>query len=224
VSESGTRTSALVDLVASRIGQAGGRGGTTLSAVVAVLLSLGMLVIRVHDGAGAFFDGIVARAVTVHLVLAALPLSLAVARMGRTWPGEAGLLGLTRQAGFSDDDVAALVPAAAMRVAGRRCALVCAPVALLAVVVTMPEQALAGRRLLVATLLVLLGVLASAGLVGGAAVLARLTRTRATLSLFAVLVVPWAIAMVVPVVPPFASLPGVYGEIRDRILASADAK
>lgn len=194
-----------------------------LSVVVSALLSAGMVVLRLHDGPGAFFDGVVARAVTVHLVLAALPLAVGVARVGRTWPGEAGTLGLTRQAGFSDEDVAALVPAAAMRVAGRRCALACAPVAVLAVVFTLPEQGMAGRRLLVAILLVLLGVLSSAGLAGGAAVLARWARARATLSLFALIALPWAIAMVVPVVPPFASIPGVYGEIRDRILASADA-
>ena len=215
------RLAALQALIGERLARSGGRVGMVFSSLATVMLASAMPILRYADGPGAFLEGVVARGVTAHLVLVSLPFALAVARLGKTWPSEPGLVALAAQRGFTEGDVADLVPGAAMRVAARRAALACAPLVVLAVVLALPDGSAAFRRLVATTLLVLLGALSAAGLAALGSLFAARARRVAGLALASVVVIPWVVALTVSAVPSYASLPGAYDAVRAQILVAS---
>ena len=212
---------ALQELIGTRVARAGGRIGMVFSSLTTAALACAVPILRFEDGPTAFLEGVVTRGVTAHLVFVAFPFALAVARLGRTWPSEPGVVALAAQRGFSEGDVAALVLGATMRVAARRAALTCAPLALVAVVFTLPDGSALFRRLIATSLLVLLGALSSAGLAALATLFAARVRRAASLALTSVVVLPWLLVLTVSSVPPYASLPGAYDALRALIVDAA---
>ena len=210
----------LSSLLRARLARASGMLSVPLASVVTVMLVLGLLLVRMVDGPSAFVSGVVARAVTVHLVLVAQPFAYAVARLGATWPAEPGLVALARLRGWDDGDVARRVPLAALRVAVGRILAPCLVVAVLAALASLPDVGLAAQRLAVGLALVGIGIASAAGLASLAALLARVTRRWARLLLVVVLVGPWMLARI-PGVPREASPFGAYTSARDALLRSA---
>jgi hypothetical protein len=175
---------------------------------VAGLLGAAMVVVRVADGPAAFLEGVVARGASSQLLLASIPLAWGLSRSGPA-PVSEGVMALAELRGFTRSEVDRRALLVALR---RAIVLVLPPVAALALeacLLSLPDLAELGHRVLTGGAQVLLVLLASVGLAALGGTVARLAPRHGKTALLAVLLLPWAISFL-PGIPRELSLIGLY--------------
>ena len=177
-----------------------------------------MLVVRLADGGEAYLEGAVARGWSIFLLLQAIPAAVALARGGGGVLDEgawtlADLQGIPREVFLARARLAPLRAQLRMFLPALL-ALGAWPAALL--LGTPPAQL--GLRLLVVVLLALAGLLGAAALLAlGAAAGRWLPPTRAPWALLAFLLGPWLLASLADL-PDHASAPGLFHALTRGIL------
>lgn len=169
------------------------RGRRFLAAVAGVIvgaLALSMLVLRIADGPKAFFPGIVARGVGTYLLLVAMPFGFAIARLGKSYPVDLGLLVLFRMRGVDPRRVETRLRVTAMRLAALRGLAVGAVLGSLALVLSLPDTEALKRAIPPVLGVLIIGVGSSVGLAMAGFLAAQWARARGALLLLLAFIVP----------------------------------
>lgn len=171
--------------------------GAVTTAIVA-LLALSMLVLRIADGPKAFFPGVVARGMGTYLLLVALPFGFALARLGRSYPVDLGLLVLFRMRGVDPRTVESRLRVTALRLAALRGLLVGGVLGLLALVLALPDTDALKRAIPAVLGVVVVGVGSSVGLAMAGFLAAQWARARGSLLLVLAFLVPMFLSAGLP--------------------------
>lgn len=172
---------------------ASSRGRRFLGAVTAAilcLLALSMLVLRIADGPKAFFPGILARGMGTYLLLVAMPFGFALARLGKSYPVDLGLLVLFRMRGVDPRKVETRLRVTAVRLAALRGLAVGGALGSLSLVLSLPDTDALKRALPAVLGVLVVGVGSSVGLALAGFLAAQWARARGSLLLFLAFLVP----------------------------------
>lgn len=217
----GARLPRLDALLRFRLERSGRRLFPIVTFGLGTLLVIAMLIVRTSDGPRAFLDGVVARNVTLQVVLVALPLAFSLAALGRAWPIDPAVATLAKLRGFSREDIETRLSLVVVKVAVRRAVLGTLPLAIVAALLSLPDASAFGKRLLVGAALVVVAIAVSLVLAFAGLVAARLAGGRGRSVLLAILALPQMLGFVLPGYPDAATPTGLYDHAVAKVLAVA---
>ncbi len=209
---------ALVALCRARLSATWPRLGLALAALLVALQAAGALVLRAADGPRFFAEGIVAKALGIHLLLVAVPLSLRAAAGPARLRVEPALVAMARQRGLQAHLGQALLRAS-ISVTLRRTLTAPLVLALALAPLTLPDAHALGRRLAVLAGVLSAGALAAAALTSAAFLLGKLAPRAPRGALVVALALSAALALSDTTRP--ASPIGAYLSLVDAIVAHA---
>lgn len=169
-----------------------------LTAAIVGLLALSMVVLRIADGPKTFFPGVLARGMGTYLLLVALPFGFALARLGKTYPIDLGLLVLLRMRGVDPRTVENRLRATALRLAALGGLLVGGPLGVLALALALPDTEALKRAIPAVLAVVVVGVGSSVGLAMAGFLAAQWARARGSLLLLLAFLVPMFVSAGLP--------------------------
>ena len=171
--------------------------GAVTSGIVG-LLALSMVVLRIADGPKAFFPGVLARGMGTYLLLVGLPFGFALARLGKSYPVDLGLLVLFRMRGIDPRIVESRLRATALRLAALRGLLVGGTLGVLALLLALPDTDALKRSIPAVLVVVVVGVGSSVGLAMAGFLAAQWARARGSLLLVLAFLVPMFLSAGLP--------------------------